>query len=103
MHKVVKSCIFDDDKIQFRITLIALVIIKYNTKISFMKIIDKKLQLSLKDSLVGLKVLDQCLIENSTKKDSIRNTIQKLKAEYPNMKFKTKIENNKILVWKLSQ
>lgn len=66
-----------------------------------MEIIDKKLQPSLKEALIHLPVSDQCISENSYKKQSVRNTIQRLKESHPRFKFKTKIENRKIYIWKI--
>lgn len=65
-----------------------------------MEIIDKKLQPSLKEALIDLPVSDQCISENAYKKQSVRNTIQRLKASHPQFKFKTMTENRKIFIWK---
>lgn len=65
-----------------------------------MEILDKNIQLTMRESLLSLVPEKQCLQLPEKKKQSIRNTIQLLKKEYPDLKFRTKVSEGFIKVWR---
>lgn len=65
-----------------------------------MEILDKNIQLTMRESLLSLVPEKQCLQLSDKKKQSIRNTIQLLKKEYPDIKFRTKVGDGVIKVWR---
>lgn len=67
-----------------------------------MKIIDKQIQPSCKEALLSLKVKVQCLQDNASKKAYIRGEIRKIQKDNKGMKFRTKVINDTINVWRLS-
>ncbi|GEM_PF-2387128 len=65
-----------------------------------MEILDKNIQLTMRESLLSLVPEKQCLQLPEKKKQSIRNTIQLLKKDYPDIKFRTKVDEGFIKVWR---
>ncbi|KGE14569.1 hypothetical protein DI53_1598 [Sphingobacterium deserti] len=65
-----------------------------------MEILDKNIQLTMRESLLSLVPEKQCLQLSETKKQSIRNTIQLLKKEFPDIRFRTKVDGGYVKVWR---
>lgn len=66
-----------------------------------MRIINKSLQPTVKEALLSLELKTQCLQLVAAKKGYIRGEIRKLKKENNALKFKTRVENGLINVWRL--
>jgi len=66
-----------------------------------MHIIDKPLKESIESMLLKLKPNLQALEADLSKKNSLRNSICKLRKKHPCMRFKTYATDKMIYVWRL--
>lgn len=84
------------------IILITPIYNKYSTNIQFMEIINKSLQPTVKEALLSLGIKSQCLQFEAHRARYVRGEIRKIKIEDITKKYKTKVENGKINVWRIS-
>jgi len=67
-----------------------------------MEIINKSLQPTVKEALLSLNVKSECLQFEAHRTRYVRGEIRKIKIDDDTKKYKTKMENGKLNVWRLS-